>query len=342
MSALRKIPRPEDRSGALYLAGRLLAGVLLWYGVRSASLIGLRSLLGALFTAWGVDQASWMRAPGWAQLLYRLHGDLCYTAAYGLSAAAVCLYTRKSARRCAPAPGSVLRGAGLGAGLGLLAAAIVLASDCMRLERPLSSPTLSLRLFTEAIALLAACVSLGALGKRLILEGCRERLGGTAAGLVCSAALALIASVELQMFSRTSAGLIGSRTLTLWTLPVFFLIEISGLRVYRKGGTAAAAAVLAGWMLVTTLLFAWPQQSASPLYAMYTVSDSWFAGGSAGAADGVLALLLWLTAAVFLWRSGLCARLSRLRRRRLERTKETVTGQGAKKKPRRGRGEGTR
>ena len=257
------------RDAAAYLA--------VFYGV----IFGLAALFSALFGAWGLTTDNLRRAPVWAQQLVVWHTDFSYAAAYALSGLAGVLLTRRRVR-CG------LGGAWAGAGLGLLIAAlltaIALGFDCMRMERPLSEPNLSAAQLVSAAVLILGKLSGEILTKRILFDRSRRRAVGYAR--VCVATF-------LLMGAWTGVAVAVNAV----------LMAIVGCMLYERGGLAASTGFQCAMYLWFGMIFGWPGMtvSASPVYALYHISDAWLTGGASGALNGWgMAVVLTAAAAVLL------------------------------------------
>ena len=262
------------RDAALYLA--------VFYGV----LFGLAGGFGALFNAWGLTTENLYRAPVWAQRIVAWHSDFTYAAAYTLAGIAGLLATRRCARSRSR---SLWIGVGAGTLIAALLTAIALCFDCMRLEWPLSEPSLSGAQLASAAVLALGKLSGEILTKRILFERAGHRTVGYA--LVCAATF-------LMMRAWTDAAIALNTVLA----------AVVGCALYERGGLAASTGFQCAMFLWFGLIFAWPGMavSVSPLYALYHVSDAWLTGGDMGAMSGWGCTIVMMTGAILLLRREIC------------------------------------
>lgn len=278
------------------LGWRLTAGILAYalafYGV----LWGLAAVFGKLFVVWNLTNANLAYAPVWAQQIVLLHTDFTYALVYIASFFAASVMARRWSRARKGETKMISLGLLIGLGLGALLTAVAFAFDSMRLESPLSEPSLSGYHLSALIVLLLGSLSGEALTKRLAFDPVRERLGRFW-GYIAAAILSVLLS--------------GS-----WTSPLgllnALLMSIVGCALYERGGILASAALGVGWSAWTTWLFAWPNAGSASIYRMYTVSEAWLTGGNAGANCGLGAAIGWIIIAAVLLRgewSGICRKI---------------------------------
>lgn len=259
---------------------KLLCGASVYAAVFCAVLYGLGAIFGALFDAWGLTQDNLLRAPIWAQQIVFWHTNFCYALAYIASGMVGLLL----ARRWNPSHHSFHRrlclgaaGFGLAMGAGLTCAALLL--DSMRLEAPLSEPSLSPLLIGAAAVAVLGKASSEVLTRRLIFDAVRRR------GLAYAV-------------SSLAAALLTAR----WTNPVSIvnalLMGLAGCALYERGGWISSAALTSAWTLWTSLIFGFPSVASSfgSVYALYHVSEAWMTGGNLGPDCG-----LWMTFALLIF-----------------------------------------
>ena len=266
--------------GGLRSGWKMARDAALYLGVFYGVLFGLAGGFGALFNAWGLTTDNLYRAPVWAQRVVAWHSDFAYAAAYVLSGIAGFLMTQRCVRSRAR---SLWIGVGAGALIAALLTAVALCLDCMRLEWPLSEPSLSVAQMASAAVLVVGKLSGEILTKRILFERAGRRTVGYA--LVCAATF-------LMMRAWTDAAMALNTVLA----------AVVGCALYERGGLAASAGFPCAMYLWFGLIFAWPGMSisASPLYALYHVSDAWLTGGNMGAMSGWGCAILLMIGAILL------------------------------------------
>lgn len=296
---MRKIRRlfRNDRD-QLRTGWRLLIGAAAGFG----TLYGLRLLLGfafgRLFDAWGLTSDNLAYVPMFARQIVYWHTDFTYILAY----AACILVSALVAKNWSKPAANDARLAGIGAlagfGSGALLSTAALLVDSMRLERPLGEISLSPALISGLIVVLLGCICGEMLSKRLIFDPVRQRYGRW----VAYAATAIVAIFA----DLTPMGALNG-----------ILMALIGCVFYERGGMLASAALRAGWMIWTNLVFAWPGSGSASMYRMYTVSEIWLTGGNAGAEAGFGCTLLWMIIAVILLRKDVKRLMNRMNKRRI-------------------------
>lgn len=259
--------------------GWLLAVSLLCGAVAA---LGLRLVLGAgfaaLFRAWGVNADTVVRAPGWAQLLYRWHGSLT-TVAVAAVLLALSAWLRRlwlhecTASRFQPRAMGVCALAGVG--LALAALMLGLIPDSVRTEWPLTAPRLTWALPALCAASLLLALAEEAFTKRVLYDGVKSRWGAAWASVVATTVFFLINGGGLgNAISAVNVLLLGALCCAL----------------YARYGLWAAVGFRWGWSAATVFLLGFGGAEAS-VYRFYGVSERLLTGGDAGPAYG-----LWTTA----------------------------------------------
>lgn len=257
-----------DAEGRLRASWKLLLGIAVYLAAFYGVLYGLAACFGMLFNAWGLTNDNLFRAPLWAQRVVAWHTDFSYAMAYGASAAAGLLLTRRR-RDSEPLMGAPWQGLALGAGLAAMMTIAALAFDSMRMERPLDEPLLRVSQLAAAMVLISGKLSAEVLTKRLLFDRVRRRTVAYAA--VCVVTILLM---------RSWTDLAGAA--------VAVLLGIVGCALYERGGLLASVGFQTGLSLWFGLIFGWPGMmlATEPVYALYSVSDAWLAGGNAGVLHG--------------------------------------------------------
>lgn len=269
-----------DAEGCLRASWKLMLGIAVYLAAFYGVLYGLAACFGKLFNALGLTNDNLFRAPLWAQRMVAWHTDFSYAMAYGASAAAGLLMTRRR-RNSEAVKGALWQGLALGAGLAAMITIAALACDSMRMEWPLDEPLLRVSQLTAAMVLILGKLSAEVLTKRLLFDRVRRRAPAYAA--VCVVTLLLM---------RAWTDLAGAT--------VAVLLGIVGCALYERGGILASVSFQIGLSLWFGLIFGWPGMTltAEPVYALYSVSDDWLTGGNAGVLHGWgIAVLLAVIAA---------------------------------------------
>lgn len=295
MNGLRRIFK--NGQGELRFGWRMAIGIAAGAG----TLFGVRLLLGyafgVLFKVWGLTADNLIYAPYFARQITVWHADFTYIAAYTSS---ILIGVWLAKRWTQPAPNDsrmIVFAAIAGAACGGALTFIALVFDSMRLEWPLGEPSFSPKLISGIVVLILGCLCNEVLGKRLVFDPLRERFGRLAAYL---------AAVACSVFADP----------TLQEMPNSILLGLIGCLVYERGGLLASAALQAGWMIWTNLVFAWPDAGSACIYRMYEVSESWLTGGNAGAEAGIGCTVFWIIIAAILLRKELRGMMERMNRRR--------------------------
>lgn len=251
---------------------RLLARAACYAAVLFSVLYGLGAIFGALFRAWGLTRENLSRAPVWAQQIVLWHTDFCYALAYVAALAVGLWLSRKQIKRRKNARAilfSVISSLGMAAGLTLAA----LGFDCMRLERPLSEPMVSLSLLSAALVTVLGKVSAEVLTKRLIFDAIPHRIWAYCTSVLTTTLLCARLTSPISILNGLLLG---------WV----------SCALYERGGLIAASAFRSVWTIWTSLIFGFPGaiSSVGAVYALYHVSESWLTGGTFGPESG-----LWTT-----------------------------------------------
>ena len=287
-------------------SGRLRTGWLLALSLVSCALAalvvrgGLALCFKALFGAWGIDESTAARAPGWARWLYTWHGSLislaAAAAAIGLSAT-----LRRLWRISGNAPAfSAARTALcwlIGTAMALLIAALCLIPDSMRLEWPLSRPRFSGALPALWIIGLAGVLAEEVFTKRVLFDGLRLRWGSTWAVTVACAAFFLI------------GGGYAGNALCAANVALLGLVCCS---LHARRGVWTSTAFRWGWSAANMFLLGFGGEDHG-LYRLYHISEDWLTGGGSGLICGAWATLLLSVFLLWLERRKLFKALRRLK-----------------------------
>lgn len=276
-----KIKRIFVREGyGLRIGWLLLLAMIVFRGVSYGVRIGLNTAFASLFSAWNVTSANIHRAPFWAQLVYSWHGSLI-TVAVGLLAVPVSLLMRrwclKKGERIKAGFRKGLIPAGLGAGIGIVSAALFLIFDSMRLEWPVTEPD-----FTAGILLMLPVTLLTALSEELFTKAV---VFDTAAARGKKTGACVLASLVFFFFNGGYAGTLVSGVNVL-------LMGAVCCMLYAQQGLWAAVLFRGMWSYVSVFILGFGANGATrTVYAIYSVSEAWLTGGHGGMIYG-----LWMTA----------------------------------------------
>lgn len=284
MNRIRRIFVNEQ--GQLRIGWRLTVGAAAGFGTLFGVELFLGFVFGRLFEAWALTNDNLIYAPFFAQQIVFWHADFTYMIACAASILVGILLAKRWTQPAANDAGMISFGALAGIGCGALLTAVSLAFDSMRLEWPLGEASFSPSLISGIVVLLLGCLCDEVLGKRLIFDPLRQRFGRLA-GYVAM-------GIWVVFANPTPLGMLNS-----------VLLGLLGCVIYERGGIFASAALQAGWMIWTNLVFAWPNSGSACLYRMYTVSDAWLTGGNAGAEGGLGCTIVWTILAVVLIRKEL-------------------------------------
>lgn len=280
--------------------GRLRTGWLLaialiaFYGIRLALRMGLNAGFASLFGAWGVNAATVLRAPQWAQVFFAWHGSMI-TAIISICMLAVSFVLRRiwlKERLCVV---NVSKGGMLlliGAGFSVITAALFLIMDSMRLEWPLSRPNISLSQPVLLLIMMLSAVSEEAFNKRVLFDGAK-------AGWETAAAMA----VSTIVFFMDSAGYAGNMLSAMNVL----LMGILCCCIYMRYGMLASAGFRCGCSFGASILMGFGSGAADSVYRVYYVSDGWFTGGAGGPVYGLWQTIVLSAALILMNRKALKA-----------------------------------
>ncbi len=283
------LPARREKRAWVRQTGWLLAVSLVCYGQIAIGLrLALDALFAALFRAWGVNAATAVRAPHWAQLVWRWHGSLV-TVAVAILAILLSRWLRRL-WRLDPAPAvnarenakaaQWWRGLGVGALIGLAAAvALLLAGlipDSLRMESP---PRLTAGFFALLAVSLAAVLSEEAFTKGVLYDGLAGRWGRLWATIAACA-----------VFFVMNGGLAGTVVSGVNVL----LLGLLCCAIHERRGLWTAVGLRWGWSAATVLGMGFGGGEAS-LTRFYGVSEGLLTGGDAGPVYG-----LYMTAALAL------------------------------------------
>ena len=281
--------------------GWLLAvSLLAWLAASLLVRGGLSALFAALFRAWGIDETTAARAPGWARLLYAWHGSLI-TALFAAATLALSRLLRRLWKLPVGAPRvrvSATRYWLLGTGMAALIAALCLLPDSLRPEWPLSAPRLSGALPALWVLNLLSVFAEEAFVRRVVFDGLRDRWGGGWAA-VCACAL----------FFAMNGGWAGN----LWCALNVALLAAACCLLYIQKGLWSVTMLRWGWSFANVFLLGFGGGD-SAVYRLYSVSEGWLTGGDAGFICGAWATLLLAALAAWLAREAMAALPRRLRR----------------------------
>lgn len=269
------------KDGGLRAVWRLALAILA-YVVWTNGVTALLSYgFDALFTAWGVTKLNLSAAPGYARFLAANYGNIIsVVSSAGIAAFAYLAAPRRDRLRLR----ARLFGVGTLAGLGavLVAAAGFLALDSVRMTA--ASPDFT---WSPAVLLpvyLAAAVAEEFFARGYVLSMVSRR-GGRPLGYLASAA------VFLFMTGGYALGILGILNMLLFSAVLCALSE--------KWPNWLNVGIRFGWGYAVVCLFAFPGASGgSPIYTLYSVSEDFLTGGSAGLVSGLymtvfLAATLW-------------------------------------------------
>lgn len=275
---------------------------LAFYGV----LYGLAAAFGKLFDAWGLTNSNLSYAPKWARIIVYTHTDFCYALAYLVGAVLLMLFTRGREK---PKSRAWTKGIALGLAFGGGITAVALLFDSVRLERPLNEPQFSIQTLIAFALIVVGKFSHEALCRRLIYGMLRKKQ---------SAALISALVTTILIGEWTVIGVLSG-----------FLLGLAACALYERGGLPASTAFQATWTAWATLLFGFPGMTvnATPVYALYHVSDAWLTGGNASILSGLWSLTALLIANLILYRSNIQSARKSLKAFR-ENIRKSRTGAG--------------
>ena len=257
-----------DSDGKMRTVWKILLAAAIYAAAFYAVLYGLGALFGLLFDAWGLTNSNLGYAPKWAQVVVCTHTDFCYALAYLISAGTLMLLTRKTEK---PKSGALWKGMALGLvlGGGLTLAALIF--DSARFEISIREPQLSIQTLIAFALIVVGKFSHEVLCRRLIYGLYRKKQ--------VTAALISALVTTLLIGEWTVVGVLSG-----------FLLGFVACALYERGGLLASTAFQVTWTAWTTLLFGFPGMTANatPVYALYHVSDAWLTGGHAAASQLVL------------------------------------------------------
>lgn len=280
-------PAPRQK-GSIWTAGNgkirtgwLLAASLFLYGlIAAAARYGLVRAFGALFKAWGVNDANIHLAPAWARAVYVWHGSLA-TLTFAILTLPLVRWLRGLwglDPRFVEAPkGRLWRSALTGAVAALIVAALCLLPDSSRLLWPLGAPRLSWTLPVLAALSLATAFAEEAFTKRVLHDGLSGRWKGIwTAAVVCA------------VFWLTNGGYAGGVVGAVNVL----LMGWMGCALYARFGLWASVGFRWGWSLVNAFLLGFGGGEAA-VYRLYGVSEALLTGGDAGPMFGLWATMMF-------------------------------------------------
>ena len=301
LRAVRRVFLAGD--GALRAVWRLMLAVAAYIVWTNGITIGLSYAFDALFSAWGVTTLNLSYAPGYAQFLAANYGNvISLLSSAGVIAFAIIAAPARDRLRFKP----MFLGIGTLAGFAVVAVAVggFLILDSVRMTS--ASPD-----FTWSPAILLPVYLAAAVAEEFFARGYVLRMVAARAnrplGYLASAA------IFLYMTGGYALNAMGIANMLLFSIVLCALSE--------RWSSWLTAGVRFGWGYALTSLVAFPGGGGgSPVVTLYSVSENWLTGGSAGLVSGLYTTLVLLVALGFLFQGAIKGAtgiaLSHLRRTR--------------------------